>query len=54
MSSRFSNKERVARAYNRFAAQHPEYGEAKWIRIIRKAWQKMPEVLVPLILKAAQ
>lgn len=52
-----------------FAAQHPEYGEAKWIQIIRKTWQKMsprahefalagniklPEALVPLILKAVQ
>ena len=50
-----------------FAAQHPEYDEAKWIEIIRKTWQKMsarahefalagkiklPEPLVPLILKA--
>lgn len=52
-----------------FAAQHPEYDEAKWIQIIRKTWQKMsprahefalagkiklPETLVPLILKAVQ
>jgi len=52
-----------------FAAQHPEYDEAKWIQIIRKTWQKMsprahefalagkiklPEPLVPLILKAVQ
>jgi hypothetical protein len=52
-----------------FAAQHPEYDEAKWIQIIRKTWQKMsprahefalagkiklPEALVPLILKAVQ
>jgi hypothetical protein len=52
---------------NGFAAQHPEYDEAKWIQIIRKTWQKMsprahefalsgkirlPEALVPLILKA--
>jgi hypothetical protein len=52
-----------------FAAQHPEYDEAKWIPIIRKTWQKMspaahefalagkiklPEALVPLILKAVQ
>jgi hypothetical protein len=52
-----------------FAGQHPEYGEAKWIEIIRKTWQKMssrahefalsgkiklPEPLVPLILKAVQ
>jgi len=50
-----------------FAAQHPDYDEAKWIGIIRKTWQKMsaeardfvlagkvslPEALVPLILKA--
>jgi len=50
-----------------FVAQHPEYDEAKWIPIIRKTWQKMssrahefalagkiklPEALVPLILKA--
>src|SRR4030066_178465 len=49
-----------------FAAQHPEYDEAKWIQIIRKTWQKvspnahefalankikLPEALVPLILK---
>lgn len=52
-----------------FAAQHPEYDEAKWIGIIRKTWQKMsaeahefalagkiklPEALVPLILKSIQ
>jgi hypothetical protein len=52
-----------------FTAQHPEYDEAKWIPIIRKTWQKMspharefalsgriklPEALVPLILKAVQ
>jgi hypothetical protein len=52
-----------------FAEQHPEYDEAKWIQIIRKTWQKMsprahefalagkiklPEALVPLILKAVQ
>jgi hypothetical protein len=52
-----------------FAVQHPEYDEAKWIQIIRKTWQKMsprahefalagkiklPETLVPLILKAVQ
>jgi hypothetical protein len=52
-----------------FASQHPEYDEAKWIEIIRKTWQKMssyahefalagkiklPEALVPLILKAVQ
>ncbi len=50
-----------------FAAQHPDYDEAKWIDILRKTWQKMsqearefvlagkvslPEALVPLILKA--
>jgi hypothetical protein len=50
-----------------FAAQHPDYDEAKWIDIIRKTWQKMsvqarafvlagkvslPEALTPLILKA--
>lgn len=50
-----------------FAAQHPEYDEAKWIDIIRKTWQKMsreardfvlagkvslPETAKPLILKA--
>ena len=52
-----------------FAAQHPEYDEAKWILIIKKTWNKMsatahefalagkiklPEALVPLILKAVQ
>jgi hypothetical protein len=52
-----------------FAASHPEYDEQKWIQIIRKTWQKMsprahefalagniklPEALVPLILKAVQ
>ena len=52
-----------------FALQHPEYNEAKWLQIIRKTWQKMsprahefalagkirlPETLVPLILKAVQ
>ena len=52
-----------------FAAQHPEYDEAKWIPIIRKTWEKMskrahefvlsgkirlPEALVPLILKAVK
>jgi hypothetical protein len=52
-----------------FAAQHPEYDEAKWIDIVRKTWKKMsprahefalagkiklPEALVPLILKAVQ
>ena len=52
-----------------FAGQHPEYDEAKWITIIKKTWNKMsprahefalagniklPEALVPLILKAVQ
>ena len=52
-----------------FAAQHSEYDEAKWIRIIHRTWLKMsarahefalagkiklPEVLMPLILKAVQ
>jgi len=52
-----------------FAAQHPEYDEDKWIRIIEKTWKKMsdqahdfvlkgkiklPEALVPLILKAVK
>ena len=52
-----------------FAAQHPEYDEEKWIDIIQKTWKKMsprahefalagkiklPETLVPLILKAVQ
>ncbi len=52
-----------------FAGQHPEYDEAKWIVIIKKTWNKMsprahefalagkiklPEALVPLILKAVQ
>jgi hypothetical protein len=52
-----------------FAAQHPEYDEEKWIKIIRKTWEKMsprahefalagkiklPEALVPLILKAVK
>ena len=52
-----------------FAAKHPEYSEEKWIQIINKTWQKMspraqefalsgkvklPEALVPLILKAVQ
>ena len=52
-----------------FAAKHTEYDNEKWIRIIRKTWQKMsvraheftlagkiklPEVLMPLILKAVQ
>ncbi|KAF0205642.1 MAG: hypothetical protein FD173_812 [Gallionellaceae bacterium] len=52
-----------------FATSHPEYDEAKWILIIKKTWNKMsarahefalagkiklPETLVPLILKAVQ
>ena len=52
-----------------FAAQHPEYDEKKWIKIIHKTWQKMsprahefalagkiklPKALVPLILKAVK
>ena len=52
-----------------FAAQHSEYDEAKWIRIIHRTWLKMSlrahefalsgkiklsEALVPLILKAVQ
>ncbi|BCK87672.1 hypothetical protein MIZ01_1463 [Sideroxyarcus emersonii] len=52
-----------------FAGQHPEYDEVKWIEIIKKTWQKMsarahdfalagkiklPEALVPLILKAVK
>ena len=54
---------------NDFAAKHPEYSEEKWIQIINKTWQKMsprahefalsgkvklPDALVPLILKAVQ
>jgi len=49
-----------------FAAQHPEYDEAKWLDILRKTWKKMspagheaalskirlPEHLLPLIQKA--
>jgi Domain of unknown function (DUF4202) len=50
-----------------FASSHPEYDEAKWLQIVKKTWQKMsqraheftlagkiklPEALVPLILKA--
>ena len=50
-----------------FAGQHAEYTEEKWLGIIRKTWRKMsadahafatsggiklPEALVPLILKA--
>jgi len=52
-----------------FATKHPEYDEEKWIQIIKKTWQKMsprahefalagkiklPEALVPLILKVVQ
>jgi len=52
-----------------FAAQHPEYDEEKWLKIIRKTWQKMspqahefvlagniklPEALIPLIMKAVK
>ena len=52
-----------------FAGQHPDYDEEKWILIIKKTWNKMsssahefalagkiklPEALVPLILKAVQ
>ena len=52
-----------------FVAQHPEHDEEKWIPIIRKTWQKisahahefalggnikLPEALVPLILKAVR
>lgn len=52
-----------------FAGQHLDYDEAKWIVIIKKTWNKMsssaheftlagkirlPEPLVPLILKAVQ
>lgn len=52
-----------------FAGQKPDYDEAKWIDIIRKTWNKMsdrahdfalagkiklPEALVPLILKAVK
>ncbi|OGS81203.1 MAG: hypothetical protein A2061_01000 [Gallionellales bacterium GWA2_59_43] len=52
-----------------FAQQKPDYDEAKWILIIRKTWDKMsesahqfalagkiklPEALVPLILKSIQ
>lgn len=50
-----------------FAAQHPDYDEARWMEIIRKTWKKMsdqgrdfvlqggirlPDALVPLIMKA--
>jgi len=52
-----------------FATSHPEYDESKWIEIIKKTWNKMssrahdfalagkiklPEALVPLILKAVK
>lgn len=52
-----------------FAGQKPDYSEEKWLDIIRKTWKKMsdaghafavsgkiklPEPLVPLILKAVQ
>lgn len=52
-----------------FAQQKPDYDEAKWLHIIRKTWDKMsdsahqfalagkiklPEPLVPLIVKAVQ
>lgn len=52
-----------------FASQKPDYDEAKWILIIKKTWDKMserahefalagkiklPEALVPLILKAVK
>jgi hypothetical protein len=52
-----------------FATSHPEYDEDKWIEIIKKTWNKMstrahdfalagkiklPEALVPLILKAVK
>jgi hypothetical protein len=52
-----------------FATKHPEYEEGKWIQIIKKTWQKMsprahefvlkggvklPDALVPLIMKAVQ
>ena len=52
-----------------FASKHPEYDEERWMQIVRKTWQKMsprahefalagkiklPEALVPLILKAVQ
>ena len=52
-----------------FAAQHADYDEARWIVIIKKTWNKMsdrahefalagkiklPQALVPLILKAVQ
>ncbi|MFZ2540465.1 MAG: DUF4202 domain-containing protein [Gallionella sp.] len=53
----------------RFTIQHPEYDEEKWIKIIQKTWNKMsprahefalsgkiklPEILVPIILKAVK
>jgi len=52
-----------------FVAQHPDYDDAKWIVIVKKTWNKMseaahqfalsgklklPQELVPLILKAVQ
>lgn len=52
-----------------FATSHPEYDEEKWIKIIKKTWQKMslrahefvlagkvqlPKALIPLILKSIQ
>lgn len=52
-----------------FVAQHPDYDEDKWIVIVKKTWNKMseaahqfalsgklklPQDLVPLILKAVQ
>ena len=52
-----------------FAMQKPDYSEEKWLDIVRKTWKKMsdegrafavsgklklPEALVPLILKAVQ
>ncbi len=53
----------------RFATKNPDYSEEKWLDIIRKTWKKMsdeghafavsgklklPEPLIPLILKAVQ
>lgn len=50
-----------------FAAQHPDYDDAKWIGILRKTWRKMspaarefalggelqiPDALAPLVLRA--
>ena len=52
-----------------FAARHPEYDEEKWLKIIRRTWDKMtqqgqafalsgalelPQALVPLIRKAIE